>query len=94
MANIRTFIGLVAMGMAVTVTAMPWDGANPTTSATDTLGWTPLPTEAPFPLYGAEMVPMPGKRIFARAFADQSCGAISGDPGEAMVPLLSTPSVN
>ncbi|KAI5855510.1 hypothetical protein BZA05DRAFT_417068 [Tricharina praecox] len=60
---------------------MPWDGANPTKPVNDPLGWTPLPTEAPFPLYGGEMVPMPGKHIFARAFSDQLCGYISNDSG-------------
>jgi len=92
MANIRTFIGLVAI---VTVTALPWDGALPTKPVGDPLVWTPGTTEAPFPLYAGEVVPMPGKRIFGRAFSDPVCGSVGGGFGEVMIPLfVSVPTVN
>jgi len=95
MANIRIFIGLVAMGATGTVTALPWDGALPTKPVGDPLGWTPRTTEAPFALYTGEMVPMPGKRIFGRAFSDNVCGNIGGGRGEFMIPLfVPMPTVN
>ena len=89
MANTRTYIGLVAMGAAVTVTALPWDGPSTTNPVADPIGWTPLPTKEPFPLASrGGMALMPEKRIFRRGFYDQLCGLIDGDWGEVVVPLF------
>jgi len=89
MPNIRTYIGLVAIGATVTVTALPWDCASTTKPVADQLGWTPLPTKEPFPLANwGGMAPIPEKRIFGRGFYDQLCGLIDGNWGEVVVPLL------
>ena len=80
MTSLWTFVAVAASAVA----ALPWDGASPTDPvvAVESLGWTPIPTQPPFSPYGGEMVPMPGKHIFARAFTDQLCGYVNGNSGE------------
>lgn len=81
MASFWTFVAVAASVAA----ALPWDGASPTDPvvAGESLGWTPIPTQPPLSPYGGEMVPMPGKHIFARAFKDQLCGYINSDSERA-----------
>jgi len=80
MTSIWTFVGVAASVAA----ALPWDGASSTDSvvAVESPGWMPILTQPPLAPHGGEMVPMPGKNIFARAFKDQLCGYLNGNPGE------------
>lgn len=77
MTSFWTFVGVVAS----VATALIWDGASPTDPvvAVESFGSTPIPSQPPLSLYDREMVPMPGKHIFARALTDQLCGYVNGE---------------